>query len=141
MDDHQETVRLFREVDNVDKALNKKFSNALLDLYLKRFRNRQMNTLHNTIPDILQYLFATYGDLTPEELSATAKSLKTKVFDITHPLIIMYNKVYDLEDIVTASNNAYLDTKIINLVIQLIKTCAISKRDIDWYVRPTGEHT
>ena len=101
-----------------------------------------MNTLHDAIPDILHYLFVTYGDSTPEELSTSAELLKAKAFDITQPLIVMYNEVQDLQDIATAANNSFSDTQIVNLAIQLIKNmCDFEKSLIDWYARPIIEHT
>ena len=58
-EDHKEAVRVFREVDNVDKILKKQLVAALPDIYLKRFRNRHTNTLTDSLPVILAYLFQT----------------------------------------------------------------------------------
>ena len=72
----------------------------------------------------------------------SAESLKAKVFDITQPLIVMYNEVQDLQDMATAANNSFSDTQIVNMSIQLIiNMCNFEKGLIDWYARPTIEHT
>ena len=106
-DDHKEEIRVFREVDNVDRALKNQLSEALPEIYIKRFRDRHTNTLNDSSHNILKYLFDTYGDLTPEELSSTEEKVKTKVFDITQPLIVMFNEIQDLQDMAIAANNAY----------------------------------
>ena len=121
-DDHKESVRVFCEVDNVEKALKKQLADALPELYLKRFRNRHTNTLTNTLPVVLDYLFQTYGEITDEELKLVEDNLKSRVFDITQPMAVMYNELQDLQDLATAANNAFSDKQFVNIGIQLIKT-------------------
>ena len=75
-EDHKVVIHIFREVDDVDKAVKNQLPEALPDLYLKQFRDRQTNILQDTLQVILQHLFSTYGDLTPEELSSTKEKLK-----------------------------------------------------------------
>ena len=77
--DHNEDVRVFREADNVAKALKKQLSEAIPELYLKRFRDRNTNTLIDTLQVILQYLFSTYGEITAEELGQTENKLKKNI--------------------------------------------------------------
>ena len=141
-DDHKEAVRVFREVDNVEKALKKQLVDAMPELYLKRFRNRNTNTLTDSLPVILAYLFQTYGDISDEELTKAEETLKAKVFDITQPLAIMYNEIQDLQDLATAANNAFSDRQLVLIGIHLIKNMNdFEKGLIDWYARPSVEHT
>ena len=92
-DDHKEAVCVYREMDNVKKALKMQLAEALPELYLKRFRNPHMNTLTDALLVILAYLFQTYGDITDEELKSVEDKLKERVFDITQPMAVMYNEI------------------------------------------------
>ena len=75
-------------------------------------------------------------------MGQTEKKLKENIFDITQPLIVMYNEIQDLQDMASHSSNAYLDTQIVNLGIHLIKNmCDFGTGLTDWYARPTHEHT
>ena len=141
-EDHKEAVRVFREADNVEKALKKQFAEAMPELYLKRFRNRLTNTLTDSIPDILNYLVQTYGDISDTELSETETNLKDKLFDITQPIIVMYNEIQDLQDLAIAATNAYSDKQLVAIGIQLIKNMNDFEKGLtDWYARPSVDHT
>ena len=141
-EDHKEVVRVFREADNVEKALKKQLAEAMPELYLKRFRNRQTNTLTASIPDILEYLFQNYGDISDTDLSEAEKSLKEKMFDITQPMIVLYNAIQDLQDLAIAANNAYSDKQLVAIGIQIIKNMNDFEKGLtDWYARPSAEHT
>lgn len=140
-EDHKEAIRLFREANNVEKALLKQLSEAIPELYLKRFRSRHTNTLTASLPVILAYLFQTYGDISEEELTSADETLKAKVFDITQPIEVMYNEIQDLQDLATAANNAYSDKQLVSLGIHLVKNMNdFEKGLIDWYARPTVDH-
>ena len=95
-DDHKEALRLFREMTALEKCLLKLLSQAIPAPYLKPFRNHNSNAIDANIPTILTTLFQTYGIVPEEQLLQEEASLRAKVFEITEPLIILYNEVEDL---------------------------------------------
>ena len=106
-EEHKEAVQLFREVTNVKKALLKQLGQAVLTVYLKRFRNTQTNTITTPLPVLLEHLFTTYGAIEEEDLREKETSLRAKVFDICEPLDELFNKVVELQELATASRNPY----------------------------------
>ena len=95
-DDHKEAIRLAREADNVERALKKQLVKAIPEMYLQRFHNCLTNTFTDPLHVMLTYLFTTYGEITPEDLTSQKEKLETKVFDIEQPLILLFNEVEDL---------------------------------------------
>ena len=78
------------------------------ELYLKRFRDRATGILTHNIPDILEYLFINYGEVTDEEVIDMSDKLKSMVFDITQPIVVLYNEIQDLQDLADAAKNTFL---------------------------------
>ena len=74
-DDHKEACRVAREAQNVRRALTKQLVEAIPDLYLKRFRNNLTNTFTDPVHVLLDYLFATYDNISPDDLKAEQEKL------------------------------------------------------------------
>ena len=49
----------------------------------------------------------TYGAISAEELEEREQALKAKVFDITQPLVTLYNAVGDLQELAIASESSF----------------------------------
>ena len=54
----------------MDNALKKQLVNAIDDIYIKELRNRVTGFATHSVRDILQYLYRTYGSVTPTQLTA-----------------------------------------------------------------------
>ena len=77
-----------------------------------------------------------------EQLLQEEASLRAKVFEITEPLIILYNEVEDLQALAVAATIPYLDAQIINLGIKLIKNMNnFDKSLTSWYNLPIADRT
>ena len=138
-DDHKEAVRLYREVVHVEKALIKQLGQALPEAYLKSFRNVNTNSITTPLPTILAHLFNIYGAIEPEELYDLEQNIRAKVYDICEPLVIMFNEIEELQDIATASSNAFTDKQMINIGIQCIKNFNDFEKGLsEWYDLPAA---
>ena len=139
-DDYKEDKRLFKEMVAVEKALLKQMSRALPVIYLKTFRNKHSNAIDKPVSEILAYLFTTYGRVSQQTLSEEQVKLREKVFDISEPLIMMYNEVEDLQDLATAAVNPFSDTQIVTLGIDLIKNTGDFEKGLtEWYEKDTNQ--
>ena len=81
---------------------------------MKSFRSYNSNRINVHIPTILTTLFQINGQIPEEELLQEEANLCAKVFNITEPLIILFNKVEDLQELAGAATIPYLDAQIIN---------------------------
>ena len=57
---------MYHEVKNVDKALKKQLVKALEPMYLDEVRDRTTDTIIIPVHEVLEHLFDTYGDISPE---------------------------------------------------------------------------
>lgn len=68
-------------------------------MYLKGLRNKHSNAIEKPITEIPSHLFTNYGRMKEEQLLDEESKLQAKVFDLTEPLILMFNEIKDLVDL------------------------------------------
>ena len=102
---HKEAIRVYCEMISVKQCFTKKLGQALPECYLRSFRIIHTNTITIEILTLLEHLFTTYGSIEWEELQEKVDKLRHRVFDISQPLITMYNDVNKQQDLATASGN------------------------------------
>ena len=121
----------------LERALLKLLAQALPSMYLKPFHNVHSNAIDQPISVILDSLLTTYGRVPEEELLTEESNLRTKVFDITEPLVILYNKMDDLQQLADAAGLRYTDAQFLNIGIRLIKNMNDFEKGLtDWYDLP-----
>ena len=141
-DDHKEAVRLFREVIDVEKALMKQLVQAIPEVYLKPFRNQYSNSLNVSLSTILTSLFTTYGKIQDDTLQEVTDKLRERIFDISEPLVVMFNEIEELKALSIAANNEYTERQLVNIGIQLIKNTNDFERGLEnWIIRPAVDKT
>ena len=66
-------------------------------------------------------LFTTYGDVTDKELEETTSTLKARVFNISQPIIALFDEFEDLKELSIAAENELTERQLIKIGEQLIK--------------------
>ena len=133
-EDHKEQRLLFWEQVALEKTLLKLMSDALPNIYLLPFRNDESNAILQPISDILNNLITTYGDIEEEEVLKINSVLQAKVFDVTKPIIILFNEMDELQKLATAASLPFYDNQFLNLGVKLIKNMTIFNKGItEWY--------
>ena len=107
-EDHREELRLFREATNVRAAMLKQIAQAIPEMYIKCFRNHT-HALDEDIYAILSYLIKTCGKVTNEEIQEQEDTLRGRVFEITEPIILLFNEIEDSQEAATKNTNKYTD--------------------------------
>ena len=129
---YNESLRLFRETNAVEEALITQLSNALPAHYLKRYRNTISNKIQTPIHKILSDLFTAHGAITDHELITRESTLRARIFEISQPLVELYNAVEELQEVATASQNPYTDSQLVQIGMQLL-------RNMNDYEKARGE--
>ena len=99
-----ENLRVYHEVNNVDKALKKQIVQAIEPTYLDAVRDRTTNTILTPVHEVMEHLFSTYGEVTPETFQKKEAQIKATTFD---PLVDSIDTLYrEIEDLVDLSGHA-----------------------------------
>jgi len=134
---HNEAVRLFNEVNNVEQALRQQLVKAVDESYLIALHNRQTNTIIVPINQILQFLFSIHGKVSAAKLMDAELLVRQTVFHPTHPIDVIFNKVEDLLDLSIAAQADYTSQQLINIAYVIINKTGKFSNDIrEWNKLP-----
>ena len=140
--DHKESIRLFRETIDVEKALVKQVVAALEPQYLKRLRNNTTNAIDIPLHDVLDHLFERYGRVDADTLMDIEEKIKSSKYNPSDPLITFVNEIEELARLGTAANNPYSDMQKVQIGLRIIKNTGDFEQGLrEWYSRPSVEHT
>ena len=78
-DKHTNQLRLFREVQGVEKALKQQLVAAVYPTYLSLLRSRTTNALQGTVLNILDHLQEVYGTVSPQMIEDRDAELQSMV--------------------------------------------------------------
>jgi hypothetical protein len=78
-DEQNKQLRLFREVEGVEKALIQQIVKAIEPTYLVSLRDRNNNSLWSTVNEILAHLQTTYGRISPQMMENQEQELRAMV--------------------------------------------------------------
>ena len=95
-EEHEESTRLFREVNGVEQTLIQQIVSAVEPKYLRAFRTPCTNKLNHTIPEIFNHLFNTYGDVTPSKLRELQTRVESLAFPPSEPNGSIFSEIDDL---------------------------------------------
>ena len=85
-------IKLFQEVTYTKKAIIKQIAQSIYEICLKRLRNRNTNTIRMNAAQILIYLFDRWRIVNDEELQAKENECWEIVYDLTEPILILFDK-------------------------------------------------
>lgn len=141
-DTHKEDLRVFREDVDVEKALIKQLVQAVPEIYMKSFRNQYSNSIDNALSTVLTSLFTTYGDIVDDNLQDATDKLRERIFNISDPLVVLFNEIEELKALSIAADNEYTEKQLVSIGIHLIKNMNDFERGLEtWIVRPPPEKT
>lgn len=83
---HTEARRKYYECKNVEKALQRYIQDAIEDKYLKTLVNKDTQLIQADIPDVLEYLFQTYGKVPSAEVKEKKSEIRAMTFPYSRPL-------------------------------------------------------
>lgn len=88
----------------------------------------------------MDHLFTSYGRVPQEDLGAEESKLRATIFNISEPLIIMFNEIDDLQHMAVAEENQFSNQQIVNLGFHLIRhTGDFEKGIAEWYQNSSGK--
>ena len=119
--DHGDAIKLFREVDDVEKCIIKQLVQALDSKFLKSLRNRSTNAIAHNLQTIFAHLFTKYGTIEDEVLTEEEEKLRDTEYNILDPLVTVFDQIEELQHLGNAAQNPYSEAQLIKLALRIIK--------------------
>ena len=102
---YAEDLQQYREVQAMERTIIQQIVAAIEPKYLRALRDKGTNRINKSIPQILQYLFDTFGDITPKEFKQLRDQVESMIFDPTEPVDTIFAEIEDLENIADMAEN------------------------------------
>lgn len=118
---YKENLRLFREMLAVERTIIQQIVAAVDGKFLSAIRNTHTNKINKSIPEILEYLFDTYGDVTISELVELQNTVQTMVFNPKEPIDVVFTEIADLADIATIAKSPMTTQQKINMAYIILQ--------------------
>jgi hypothetical protein len=141
-DAHVEEIRLFREVQGVEKALIQQIVQAVEAPYLIALRERTSNSLRGTVNAILDHLQTVYGRVSPQMLEDRDQELRNMTYNTKYPIDIVFNAVEDFVDFADLGQQPLTTRQTIAKAYVILNKTRRFKTDItDWNRKPEIDKT
>lgn len=137
--DWEENMRLFREVNAVERSLVQQIVAAVDKSYLKSLRNNLTKKINKEIPEILNHLFNSYGKISPADLVTMKKRVQDYDLDPTKPIDILLSEIDDLADICDIAKNAMTRQQKIEMAYVIIWKTKKFKTALQQWNRKTDD--
>ena len=139
---HAEDKKLNRETISVEQALKMQIQDALEPIYLRTLKNTHTQKIHQSIPEILTFLFTRYGEVDHQAQAAKEDEIRTMVFHPADPLVTIFTPLEDLRELGTYARNPYSEAQIVNYGLTILKQTSDFEKYLEtWYARPVVDQT
>ena len=139
---HKELLRLFQEVQGVEKALLQQIVQAVEPAYLASIRDRNSNSLRGTVHAVMEHLQTVYGRVSPQMLEDREQELRVMTYNTQHPIDIVFNAVEDYVDFAELGNQPLTNRQTIAKAYVILNKTRRFKTDItDWNRQPEADKT
>ena len=112
---HDEQIRQYDECQAVEQITRSMITEAIDDEYLDELRNADTDMIHESIPEIIEYLQSNFGKISEHELNDKEDTLKAMVYDPTSPVQTVFNKIKSFQDLCTLLKKSKTDGQLVTL--------------------------
>jgi hypothetical protein len=113
------STRIYQTCQRIEKILLSMLENAIDATFLTGIHDPAHGFGSRSIIDVFQYLFATYGQIGPDELLANQQKLTTPV-DPNQPIAILFRQIEDCQKFAAAGNVAITPAQVLKAAETLI---------------------
>ena len=141
-DQHEELTRIFREMIAVERTIIQQIVAVVDPKFLKAIRNTHTNKINKTIPEIFEYLFDTYGDVTIQELTELKNQVENLTFNPREPIDNVFTEIEDLADIADIAKSPLTEQQKIDFAYLILQqTNKFNSGLKKWNVTPAATKT
>ena len=138
----QKRIKLFRETVDVQKALMRQIVAAIDREYLAELRDEKTNFISKSIPEILDYLFDNFADVTAEEVMKEEERIANTFWNVIDPPMKIFTQIDDFQLLAKAAEVPRTDQMLISQALTVIqKTGDFEKGISEWFAKPTDQKT
>ena len=137
---HYEKISRFRESLDVQGALVRQIVAAIDREYLDALRDDAANTIILPIPEILDYLFENFADVSADKVLKEEERLSNTFYDVKDPLMVIFRSIDDFQLMAKAAEIPKSQQQLVALRVGIIqKTGDFEKGLSEWFAKNANE--
>lgn len=122
---YDEQLRLYNEAQAVEAILRTQIIEAIDEEYLTSLRNPTTDMIHQSLPEIFNFLKLNYGQLSPHQLKQKESEIDNLVYDPETHINTIFNKIQNFQDICQLVNQPKQDYQLVNMAYIIIQKVPI----------------
>jgi hypothetical protein len=139
---YADNTAAFQACNLIERTIIQQINTALDPDCLANLIDDETGLLEGTIPAILQSLFDTYGDITPQSLAAAKTKVEATTYNHTRPIVNIFTDINAYANMADAAHAPETATQLINIGIIIITRSTIFSSDVrKWHDKPDADKT
>ena len=139
---YQDDLDIFQACNLIERTIIQQINTALDPDCLADLIDDETGLLEGSIPEILQSLFDTYGDITSQTLAAAKATVENTTYDHTRPIVNVFTAINDYANMAEAAHSAETPSQLINIGLIIITKSTIFSSDIrKWHDKTINDKT
>ena len=126
----KDTHQQFEVYQATEKALIAQVIDAVDTIYLRALLNRATGQYSTSIRDVMDHLFGTYGQVTPQLVRANEVEVYNLHFDISQPVDIIFNAIEDLSALAAHANSPMSASQMMDMAYVIFARQSILQQDL-----------
>ena len=110
---HKENLRVWREYNATDKALQQQLINTFDEPYIQGLRDRHTSYNNVSAMRILTHLYTTYDVITPIDIEDNCAKMRAP-FDPTQPIGLLFDQIETAVEFADAGNRPYNPDQVVS---------------------------
>ena len=132
-EEHNETVQEYHAFTGIVRTIKNQIKKALEPHIILPLCNSTTEAITKSIPDIFEYLFASYGNITAVTLSEKRREIESHQYDHAKPLENVFRLIQDFYDMSAACCSPEPESGLINMALIVLMNAQIFADSIkDW---------
>jgi hypothetical protein len=133
---------VFQACNLIERNIIQQINTALDQDCLADLIDNETGLLEGTIPVIIQTLFDSYGEITPQTLAAAKAKVEATTYDHARPIVNIFTDINEYANMAEAALAAETTAQLINIGIIIITRSTIFSSDIrKWHDKPDDDKT
>ena len=109
---------------------------------LSLFVDDDTQLIQQDFPDVLAYLFETYGKIPSKEVKQKEAEICTMTFHPADPMILLYNPIEQLEKMAQSAQIPYTARQILDIALTVLRNTRDFERALgNWELKPQAQKT
>ena len=129
-DEHNKALKAFNECNLLERTLIQQIKEAIENDYMEGYVDEDTGLVRGTVPEIMKYLFETYGHISPTTLNEKREEILNMTYDPNKPIDLLFNKISKYATVADVAGSPETPSQLVNIAPIILAKPGIFSHDI-----------